>query len=130
MREPIEKTWGWDETWQRNDFEARFRECLVSIVEAGGEDVGCLWLRSEPGVLYVADVQITPARQGRGIGTSVLQGVIALASERGVAVELAVLQVNPRARRLYERLGFRVTEAGAPFVRMRHDGSADTERRT
>jgi len=30
MREVIEKTWGWDEAWQRNDFDRRFSEYVVS----------------------------------------------------------------------------------------------------
>jgi len=31
MREVIEKTWGWDETWQLRDFDRRFREYVVSV---------------------------------------------------------------------------------------------------
>ena len=34
MREVIEKTWGWDETWQLQDFERRFREYVVSVIDA------------------------------------------------------------------------------------------------
>ena len=56
MRDVIEKTWGWDEAWQRNDFETRFKECLVSIIEADGRDVGSLWLRSRPELLYIVDL--------------------------------------------------------------------------
>ena len=29
MRGVIERTWGWDEAWQRADFTKRFAECLV-----------------------------------------------------------------------------------------------------
>jgi len=32
-----------------------------------------------------------------------------------------VVQANPRAKQLYERLGFEVTEFDAPFFRMRHN---------
>ncbi len=121
MREVIEKTWGWDETWQCLDFERRFTRYLVSIVEAEGRDAGGLWLESPPGLIYLADIQVLPELQGRGIGSSVLRGLIGQAAARNVPVELVVLQVNPRARRLYERLGFTVTEEGDPFTRMRHD---------
>lgn len=124
MRDAIEKTWGWDEFWQRNDFERRFKEYLVSIIEAGGRDAGGLWLESFPDLIYIADLQVLPELQGRGIGTSVLEGLIEQASARGVPVELSVLQVNPRARSLYERLGFRVMDEGNPFIRMRHDSRA------
>jgi len=124
MRDAIEKTWGWDEAWQRSDFEKRLRKQLVSIIEVDGRDAGGLWLESSPDVIYVADLQVVPELQGRGIGTSVLQGLIAEGSTRGIPVELAVLQVNPRARRLYERLGFKVTDEGNPFVRMQRHPSA------
>lgn len=124
MRDAIEKTWGWDDAWQRNEFEKRFREQLVSIIEAGGRDAGGLWLESSPHLIYIADLQVLPELQGRGIGTSVLRGLIADGAARYVPVELAVLQVNPRARRLYERLGFKVADERAPFIRMRHDAGA------
>ena len=123
MREPIQKIWGWDEAWQRSDFEQRFGECDVSIIEADGEDVGCLWLRSEPDVTFIADLQVNlPAMQGRGIGTSVLQGLVAHASARGIPVELAVLQINPRAKTVPDA-GVQVIEDGDPFVHMLHDGT-------
>ena len=120
MRGPIEKTWGWDEAWQRYDFEKRFEQYVVSIIEADGRDAGCLWVESSPDSIYLADFQVLPELQGRGIGTSVLRGLIAEATARGVPVELSVLHANPRARRLYERLGFTVVEEGNPFVRMQH----------
>jgi len=120
MRDVVAKTWGWDEGWQRWDFERRFKEQHVSIIEAANRDAGGLWLESSPEVLYIADIQVLPELQGRGIGTAVLKGLIADASARGVPVELSVLEANPRARRLYERLGFRVAAEASPFVRMRH----------
>jgi ribosomal protein S18 acetylase RimI-like enzyme len=120
MREIIEKTWGWDEAWQRANFDERFEEQLVSIIEAAGRDAGGLWLQSTQEVLYIADLQILPELQGRGLGTSVLQGLIADATARRVPLELAVLRANPRARRLYARLGFTVIEEGDPVIRMRH----------
>lgn len=121
MREAIEKTWGWDEAWQRNDFQERFQRLSVSIIQADGRDVGGLWLESHADSLYIVELQVLPEWQGRGIGTSVLQDLIAQATRSGIPVELSVLPVNPRAQRLYERLGFKVTDVGDPFIRMRHE---------
>ena len=39
----------------------------------------------------------------------------------GLPIVLSVLSANPRARVLYERLGFRVTGIEPPFTRMRRD---------
>ena len=121
MREVIERTWGWDDTWQRADFEKRFAAYTVSIIEAGSRSVGSLWLEQRPDSLYIHDLEIEPASQGRGIGTAVIEMVIEQGSSRGLPIVLSVVPANPRAMRLYERLGFRVTCVEPPFIRMRHD---------
>jgi len=121
MREVIERTWGWDDTWQRADFEKRFAAYTVSIIEAGSRSVGSLWLEQRPDSLYIHDLEIEPASQGRGIGTAVIEMVIEQGTSRGLPIVLSVVPANPRAMRLYERLGFRVTCVEPPFIRMRHD---------
>ncbi|HNC98393.1 MAG TPA: GNAT family N-acetyltransferase [Myxococcota bacterium] len=50
-------------------------------------------------------VVLHPARQGAGLGTVVLQRLLAEAQEHGRRVELSVYKIN-RARQLYLRLGF------------------------
>lgn len=60
MRDVIEQTWGWDEAWQRADFEKRFGVCAVSIIEAGSRSGGSLWLEQRPDSLYVHELQVTP----------------------------------------------------------------------
>ncbi len=124
MREVIERTWGWDEAWQRAHFEARFEPSGVRVITAGGRDVGALWLEARPAEVYVAEIQVAPEVQGRGIGTGVLRQVLAEAAAGARAVTLQVLKTNERARRLYERLGFYATGEVDVHVRMRHDGLA------
>jgi hypothetical protein len=53
MKELIEKTWGWDETWQRDDFETRFHSQRVSVVDVEAQPVGGLWLEPEAHGVYV-----------------------------------------------------------------------------
>jgi ribosomal protein S18 acetylase RimI-like enzyme len=121
MREVIEKTWGWDEPWQRTDFDRRFSEYVVSIIEREGRPAGALWLESKPDSIYIVELQVLPEYQGRGIGTAVVRHLIDEASRNGIPVTLSVVAANPRAKLLYERLGFEVTEFDAPFFRMRHN---------
>ena len=120
MREAIDSTWGWDEAWQRTDFEARFERCEVSIIEVNGRAIGALWLERRPAELYVTDLQVLPELQGCGVGTAVLREIIAKAATLGIPVALEVLRVNHRAQRLYERLGFRVTATSDTSIHMRH----------
>ena len=96
MREVIDRTWGWDESWQRGDFERRFEERIASIIEVNGRASGAVYLRSQPDLLFIVDFQIVPELQRRGIGTAVLREIIARAEGLGVPVRLAVLQVNQR----------------------------------
>lgn len=61
-------------------------------------------------VLPLADVQtiaVLPAYEGRGIGSTLLRGLIEAATERGAQdVLLEVRADNPRAQGLYEHFGF------------------------
>jgi ribosomal protein S18 acetylase RimI-like enzyme len=124
MRDVIERTWGWDETWQRAHFESRFSPAGVSVVVVAGRDVGVLVLQARPAELYVAELQIAPEMQGRGLGTAVMRRVLADAAARGLPVTLQVLEANAGARRLYERLGFQAIGQAERHVRMRHPGGA------
>jgi ribosomal protein S18 acetylase RimI-like enzyme len=119
MREVIERTWSWDEEWQRREFERRFETCMASVIECDGRAVGGLLLDSKPEALDIVELQVLPDHQGRGIGTSILQHLIRDGARRGVDVTLSVVPANPRARQLYERLGFQVTAIESPFIRMR-----------
>jgi len=50
---------------------------------------------------------VAPAARGHGVGTALLDATIAEARTRGYAeVRLDVIDSNPRARALYERVGF------------------------
>jgi ribosomal protein S18 acetylase RimI-like enzyme len=124
MRDAIEQTWGWDDSWQRASFETRLADYDVSVIEVDSLPVGSVWLEQRPDSLYIHDFEVTPSRQCRGIGTAVVGMVIEQGAGHGLPIVLSVLTANPRARALYERLGFRVTAVEPPFVRMRRDVQA------
>ena len=121
MRDSIEQTWGWDDAWQRANFESRFEKYAVSVIEVDSRPVGSVWLEQTPDELYIHDFEVAPPHQGKGIGTAVVGMVTEQGARQGLPVVLSVLSVNPRARALYARLGFRVTGIEPPFVRMRRD---------
>jgi len=120
MREVIEKTWGWDEAWQRTNFDRRVAEYRVWIIEEDGRRAGSPWLEWQPDSLYVHELQVLPECQNRGIGTAVIRNVIDQAAGRGLPVTLSVVPANARAQRLYARLGFEVTHVEPPFIHMRY----------
>jgi GNAT superfamily N-acetyltransferase len=113
MREYVEPLWGWDKEWQETYFWARFEADLESgrrqIVVRDGEDIGVLVVEERADEILLSQIYILPTHQGQGIGTALIRSVLHRGAELGLPVRLRVLRGNP-ARRLYERLGFAVTE--------------------
>ncbi|MBJ9966886.1 GNAT family N-acetyltransferase [Burkholderia seminalis] len=77
------------------------------IVCEGAAAIGLLKVTRTAAEWHIHQIQILPAHQGRGIGDAVLRALLADAAREHVPVSLSVLHGNP-ARRLYERLGFRL----------------------
>ena len=58
-------------------------------------------------LLYLDDLCVDEACRSQGIGARLMEGVVALARERGLArIELNVWECNEAALRFYERQGF------------------------
>jgi ribosomal protein S18 acetylase RimI-like enzyme len=76
-------------------------------VEVDGERVGMIQLFEHPDSIEVGEIQIQPAHQGHGIGSSLLRDTIARAHSQGKKVSLTTGLENRRAFSLYQRLGFR-----------------------
>jgi ribosomal protein S18 acetylase RimI-like enzyme len=108
MHTHIEQVWGWDDVWQQRYFDDHFDPSRSQLVVVDGVDVGVLAVEWREDVAFIANIEVLPEYQGRGLGAAIIQGVIADAAARGLPVALHVLKINP-ARRLYERLGFIVT---------------------
>lgn len=65
----------------------------------------------EPGTLLMDGIAVASAARGRGVGTGLLGAIKGYAAERGFGrVRLDVVNTNPKARRLYERLGFEAVD--------------------
>lgn len=64
----------------------------------------------QPGELLMDGIAVAPEARGGGIGTRLLQRLQQFAAEEGYRqLRLDVIDTNPAARRLYERLGFVAT---------------------
>lgn len=107
MRRYVEQVWGWDDAEQVAYFDERFVPERWQIIQVEGQDAGVLIVEEDAEQVYLAEIEVLPAWQGRGIGTAAIGSLIERASTAGKPVTLRVLHVNKRARALYERLGFR-----------------------
>jgi ribosomal protein S18 acetylase RimI-like enzyme len=79
----------------------------AEIVLLSGTPVGLLKVVRSQDNWDLVQIQILPEKQGGGLGSSILGKLLADADDARVSVSLSVLRANP-ARRLYERLGFRI----------------------
>lgn len=74
-----------------------------------------------PGDLYLDGIVVDPSLRGQGIGSALMAAFEHLARENGfTSVSLEVIDTNPRALSLYERLGYRqiATHTMGPFSRL------------
>ena len=93
-----------DAEW-REGFAAWSRETIpgseLSVILVDGEVVGRLRVVRQESAIQLAGIQLLPSAQGRGLGTSIIRDL----QSQGLPLVIGVEKDNPRARRLYERLG-------------------------
>jgi ribosomal protein S18 acetylase RimI-like enzyme len=94
---------------QRDHYRKHYRGAEFWVIERDGRPIGRLYLQQGMFELRVMDIALLPEQRGRGLGTSLISGLLAHARTRGVTVTLHVEPLNP-AQRLYSRLGFRLLE--------------------
>lgn len=100
---------------QRRHYRTHFPDCAFDVILRDGEPVGRLYLDRRPREYHVVDVALLPEARGQGVGTALFQALFAIAWAERVGVGLSVERSNP-AQRLYRRLGFRQTGAGAVYL--------------
>ena len=95
---------------RRESHRVNFPEAASQVIQADGADAGWIVVSILPDEVRVVDIVIRPERRRCGIGTAVLQVLLAMAGELGRPVRLNVHVTNGAAIRLYEKLGFRRIE--------------------
>jgi ribosomal protein S18 acetylase RimI-like enzyme len=109
MQKYVQMLRGWDDEAEREDMRRHFRSGSDQIIIVDGKDVGRLAVGRYPNRIELRHIEILSAYQGRGVGTAIIRDILEEARRMNLPVTLMVLNVNP-ARRLYERMGFRIVE--------------------
>jgi GNAT superfamily N-acetyltransferase len=116
----IERLFGWDQAREERNFAGFFKVDEVRIITADNQDVGWIQEQVENRTINLGSFYVMPAMQGRGIGTKVLDILLARAADQSKAMTLAVVKINP-ARYFYEKRGFRITHEDQHKFYMRAD---------
>jgi ribosomal protein S18 acetylase RimI-like enzyme len=93
----------WNEARERKQFFAQLAPTCVRLILLEGQVIGFVDIRASDNGALLHTMVIGPKWQSNGIGGSVLEQLKS-ASHR---ISLTVLKTNPRAKRFYERAGFR-----------------------
>jgi len=110
MRGYISEIWGWDEQLQENDFSAHFDPKHVTLVHKEHELAGYSHIENQGDRLFVRMIVVHPHHQRKGIGSKLLESVIASANEQSRSIGLKVFKINNEAKNFYERYGFHVED--------------------
>jgi ribosomal protein S18 acetylase RimI-like enzyme len=94
---------------QQQHYHQHYPTAEYYVLEHQGEAVGRLYVDSWPSQLRIMDIALLPQWCGQGLGSQCLQQLMQRATAAGQKLTIHVESFNP-AMRLYERLGFRVTE--------------------
>ena len=108
MEAYIVPIWGWDEAFQREFQRADFAERRPDIIVSQNLDIGTFEITRHADHLHLGEFYLLPQFQRQGVGTFLLQQLLAEATEKDLPVRLEVLKNNP-ARSLYQRHGFVMT---------------------
>ena len=101
---------------QHSHYQEYYPNAAFLVILGDEQPVGRLYVDRWADQIRVVDIAVLPQYRNVGIGTALLKGLMAQATEAGLPLTIHVEQYNP-ALRLYERLGFtRIGERGVYFL--------------
>ncbi len=105
-RDVVESQFGqWDDKIQREFFEREWKPANSQIITVDAQAVGVISVERNADHIFLSEIQIQPAFQGRSLGSQIIKTIISNAAAQNLSVRLKVLRKN-KAKNLYLRLGF------------------------
>ena len=96
----------WQFDLQRQDYEARYPNARYQVVMVNDQPAGRIWVGADETQIRLLDIGLLEEFQNRGVGTFLLQQLIAEAVAAKKPLRHMVFMLNSNAHRFYERLGF------------------------
>lgn len=113
FKEQITQVWGWDDAWQRANFDEEWERVETLAIHDATGLAGYLQTERHPDHIYVLNLALLPGSQGCGIGGEVMGILKDEARKLGTSLRLSVFPTNERTLAFYLRHGFRVEESTA-----------------
>jgi len=101
---------------QKQYYSAAFPQGEHNILLLNGEPAGRIYTAESDDLIQIIDITLLPSRRNAGIGTPLIQEVLARGQAAAKPVQIYVENYNPSLR-LFERLGFlKIQEDGLNFL--------------
>lgn len=102
---------------QAAQYKTHHPNAAFSIIEWGSCAIGRFYVDRNGKDIHIIDITLVAEYRNRGMGSELLQTLLAEAMETGCNIKLHVAHSNP-ARQLYQRLGFRITADEGVYLAM------------
>lgn len=116
----VQKIWGWNEEYQIKNFESDFILEDFKIISVKDKDVGFIQVIEEPLNTNIIEIHITPEYQGYGIGSEIINSIKEKSVSNNKTITIGSFIDNYRAKKLYERLGFKVMRVTDTYYEMKY----------
>jgi ribosomal protein S18 acetylase RimI-like enzyme len=93
-------------TAQHRHYHEHYADAAFQVILYDGAPAGRLYVARWPAEIRIIDIALLPSYRNRGMGSWLLEQLLAEATQTRKHVSIHVERFNP-ALRLYERLGFR-----------------------
>ena len=103
---------------QYQHYELHYPTCERNIITLHGQPIGRIWIDEWRDQIRLVDIALMPQWRGSGIGSMLLQQVLARGTAAAKPVTIHVEAFNP-ALRLYQRLGFQHVDSNGVYYLMR-----------
>lgn len=91
-------------------YQTYYENATHDIILQDGVQIGRLYMHRTPDDIRLMDITLLTQYRNRGIGTHLIQALMAEGDATNRPVTLHVEIINPAAYRLYQRLGFTAVE--------------------
>ena len=119
FHDEIEERWGWDDHWQKDNFDKEWKRDEFEVVNHENLVIGYLQFSKEKDHIYLHNIALIPDYRNKGLGSYLLERILKKAQKLGTAVELSVHTKNEVALKLYKKYDFEVIESQPKSFLMR-----------
>jgi RimJ/RimL family protein N-acetyltransferase len=103
---------------QTMTYSERFPRARFDIIELRGERIGRIVVNRPGPHLHLVDHNIVPPLRNKGIGTAIMQALMAETRAARIPFRLKVASTNDPSLRLYLRLGFKPIEEIPAYIEL------------